>query len=253
MAKQKGIIKLNGTIGDITFVKTKDGYIAKEKTSVDGKRMATDDAFERTRENASEFGRAGKASKMLRDAVRSIVKHAKDRRTSSRLTGAMMQVLKADKTSLRGKRNVIDGEAELLQGFDFNIDAPLTDLILFKPVYEINRVAGTLVTSIPSIVPTDDIRIPEGATHFRIVSAAVEMDFETGDSVLKVATTEALPWNADTINPITLSHSVTVNSVHPLFLFVGIRYFQLMNDREYPLKKDIHNALRIVKVDGTPA
>lgn len=31
MAKQKGIIKLNGTIGDITFYKTKDGYIAREK------------------------------------------------------------------------------------------------------------------------------------------------------------------------------------------------------------------------------
>ena len=31
MARQKGIIKLKGTIGDITFYKSKDGYIAREK------------------------------------------------------------------------------------------------------------------------------------------------------------------------------------------------------------------------------
>jgi hypothetical protein len=36
MAKQKGIIKIEGTIGDITFVKTKDGYITTEKTSMSG-------------------------------------------------------------------------------------------------------------------------------------------------------------------------------------------------------------------------
>jgi hypothetical protein len=31
MARQKGIIKLKGTIGDITFYKTQDGHLAREK------------------------------------------------------------------------------------------------------------------------------------------------------------------------------------------------------------------------------
>jgi hypothetical protein len=31
MARQKGIIKLKGTIGDITFYKTQDGHLALEK------------------------------------------------------------------------------------------------------------------------------------------------------------------------------------------------------------------------------
>ena len=34
MAKQKGIIKLKGTIGDITFYKTQDGYLAREKGGI---------------------------------------------------------------------------------------------------------------------------------------------------------------------------------------------------------------------------
>ena len=54
MAKQTGIIKLKGTIGDISFYKTTDGHLAREKGGVDGNRIANDPAFQRTRENGSE-------------------------------------------------------------------------------------------------------------------------------------------------------------------------------------------------------
>ena len=68
MARQKGIIKLDGTIGDITFYKSQDGYLAREKGGVSADRIANDPNFQRTRENGEEFGRAGKAGKMLRMA-----------------------------------------------------------------------------------------------------------------------------------------------------------------------------------------
>lgn len=45
MARQKGIIKIDGTLGDITFMKTRDGYIAKEKTHISAERIASDGAF----------------------------------------------------------------------------------------------------------------------------------------------------------------------------------------------------------------
>ena len=35
MARQKGIIKLKGTIGDITFYKTQDGHLAREKGGIE--------------------------------------------------------------------------------------------------------------------------------------------------------------------------------------------------------------------------
>ena len=65
MARQRSIIKLDGTIGGITFYKSKDGYLAREKGGISAERIANDPAFERTRENGSEFGRAGKAGKVL--------------------------------------------------------------------------------------------------------------------------------------------------------------------------------------------
>lgn len=70
MAKQKGIIKLQGKVGDISFYKSKDGYLAREKGGVDGQRIASDPAFQRTRENGKEFGNAGRNGKVLRNALR---------------------------------------------------------------------------------------------------------------------------------------------------------------------------------------
>ena len=45
MAQQKGIIKLDGTIGGITFYKSKDGYLAREKGGVSADKIANDPAF----------------------------------------------------------------------------------------------------------------------------------------------------------------------------------------------------------------
>jgi hypothetical protein len=89
MAKQKGVIKLDGTIGDITFYKTQDGYLTREKGSVSADRIANDPAFQRTRENGAEFGRAGKGGKILRNAIRNLLQNAADGRMVARLTQKM--------------------------------------------------------------------------------------------------------------------------------------------------------------------
>ena len=63
MAKENSILMLQGNIGNFSFYKTKDGHLAREKGGIDASRIASDPAFQRTRENGSEFGRAGKAGK----------------------------------------------------------------------------------------------------------------------------------------------------------------------------------------------
>ena len=91
----EGIIKLKGTIGDISFYKTQDGYLAREKGGIEVSRIANDPAFVRTRENGAEFGRAGAAGKVLRNALRLLLQNSSDGRVTSRLTQSMVK-LKAD-------------------------------------------------------------------------------------------------------------------------------------------------------------
>lgn len=250
MARQKGIIKLKGTIGDITFYKTQDGHLAREKGGIDAQRIATDPAFQRTRENGSEFGRAGKAGKILRTALRPLLLNSADSRMVSRLTQSMVKVIQADTTSERGLRNVIDGEAELLFGFEFNIRGKLGTSLFAPFTTTIDRVAGTLDADLASFVPSNMIAAPSGTTHFKMVSGGAEVDFEAETFVVATSETAILPWDATATAAINLSNAVTANSTNPLFLALGIEFYQEINGQMYPLKNGAYNPLSIVKVDS---
>jgi hypothetical protein len=250
MARQKGIIKLKGTIGDITFYKSKDGYIAREKNDIDAKRIATDPAFQRTRENGAEFGRAGKAGKILRTALRTLLTNSSDSKMVARLTQQMVKVIQADQTSVRGLRNVIDGEAELLTGFEFNINGKLSTSLFTPYVATIDRVTGAITVDLDPFVPMNMIAAPGGSTHFKIISAGAEIDFETETFVEAHSETAILTWDATATVAINMANAVTPNSTKPLFLALGVEYYQEVNGQMYPLKNGAYNPLALVKVDG---
>ena len=92
MAKQKGIIKLEGTLGDITFYKSQDGHLAKTKGGVSADRIKNYATFARTRENGEEFGRASVAGKILRMAFRQYLQNGSDNRHTS-LLGIMYSII----------------------------------------------------------------------------------------------------------------------------------------------------------------
>jgi hypothetical protein len=249
MGKQEGIIPITGTFDKLTFVKTKDGFLVRKKSSIDSQRFATDPAFERVRENGAEFSRAGKATKVLLDALKPLLKKTADRRVTSRLTRDMMKVVKADKTSSRGFRNVLDGEVALLEGFEFNIGSALGTSLFVQLNATIDRLTGKLTAQLPSFIPTDLINAPQGATHYRILSAGVEADFEKGTNVTAITVSDNMPLDKSLVGDITLINTVTPNSTHPLLLMLGIEYGQEVNGRWYDLKDMSFNAMAIVKVN----
>lgn len=250
MARQKVIIKFKGTIGDITFYKTQDGHLAREKGGIDASRIANDPAFQRTRENGSEFGRAGKAGKMLRTALRPMLLNSADGRMVSRLTQAMMKVIQADLVSERGLRNVIDGEAELLFGFEFNIRGKLGTTLFAPFVATIDRAAGEIKVDLASFIPANMIAAPSGSTHFKIISGGAEIDFEAETYVVATSETAILPWDGTATAPISQVNAVTPASTKPLFLALGVEFYQEINGQMYPLKNGAFNPLSIAKVDS---
>src|SRR5437868_15017821 len=120
MAKQTGTITLTGSIGNITFFKSADGYLVRSRGGVSANKIATHPAFQRTRENNAEFSTAAKGGRLLRTSLRSTIVNARDTYMVSRLTSQMLRAVQADTTSSRGLRNITRGVAGLLQGFNFN-------------------------------------------------------------------------------------------------------------------------------------
>lgn len=251
MARQKGIFPLKGTIGNVTFYKSKDGYLAREKGDLDGQRISTDPAFQRTRENGAEFGRAGAAGKVLRNALRGLLQNASDKSLVPRLVKEMMKVVQADAVNPRGERNVIDGEAALLEGFEFNANSKLSTSLYAPFTGTIDRMAGTLTVDIPSFVPANMVAAPSGTTHFKIVSAGAAIDFEQETYEVNENSSLTLPVDNNATAAINQVATVTANSTKPLFLVLGILFYQEVNGTMYPLKNGAYNALALVKVSGS--
>jgi len=94
------------------------------------------------------------------------------------------------------------------------------------------------------------IAVPGGTTHFKIVSAGAEIDFENESFVVDSQSTAILPWDNVATAAINLANAVTANSTHPLFLALGIEFYQQVNGQMYPLKNGAFNSLALAKVLG---
>ena len=248
MARQKGIIKIKGNLGGISFYKTQDGHLAREKGGVDASRIAKDPAFARTRENGAEFGSSARSGKILRDALRTMLMTASDNRLTSRLTKHMSDIKNLDATSVRGKRAVgvaivLPTAKALLKGFNFNNKAVLGSL-LFKP-YTVNTVTG--VITINGLVPINDIAYPTGATHMTIKGSWARIDFTTGIYDVKLSNVVNLAIDAVSSN-VVLTPTAVPSGIGTSLYLLQIEFFQKINTVQYSLKNGTFNALSVVEV-----
>ncbi len=249
MARQTGIIKLKGTIGDISFYKTSDGHLAREKGGVDKSRIMNDPAFQRTRENGAEFGRAGKGGKLVRNAFRVLMQNAKDKRVTSRLTKEMVVVVKSDAVNDRGMRTVQDGDLNHLNGFDFNIRGKLGNTLFAPYTAAFDRVTGEFTAALDPFSPLVRIAAPSGTTHIRLVGGAAELDFVDEAFVFEMDDSGILPYTAPDTAAITLVAGLTPNSTLPVLGVFGVEFYQEVNGEMYSLKNGAYNSLAVVLTD----
>jgi hypothetical protein len=247
MAKQSGIIKLEGTIGDITFYKSQDGHLARAKGGVSAERIQNDPSFQRTRENGEEFGKSGAAGKLLRDSLRVLLMTASDNLVTSRVTTLMYNVMKQDLTSIRGKRVPAVGIATatgrgLLKGFNFNNNAVL-GAVLYKP-YVVATATG--VITIAGLVPATDIAFPTGTTHVSLTGAMANINFATGVSDVKLTNSLNLAVTAAS-TAVTLTPTVVPAGTGTKIFLLKVEFFQMVNAVQYPLKNGAYNALAIIE------
>jgi hypothetical protein len=249
MGRQSGYIRAEGRNGKITSSGSKESYRLRRKGSIPADRIANDDEFKRTRENAAEFTRAGQAGKLLRQCLHQLVKHASDINMVARLTGVMMKVITADKISGRGFRNVTDGKVELLKGFDFNIHSRLTSTIRASFSAAIYRSSGKAKVDFSVFAPATLITSPNGATHFQFNAVGAAIDFEK--QIFKIDSKSSRVISLlENLTTLQLVCQLPANSSDPLFLVLGIEFFQEVNAILYPLQNAAANSLAIVQVSS---
>ncbi|RXG26913.1 hypothetical protein [Leeuwenhoekiella marinoflava] len=247
MATLKGLIKIEGTLDGLTFYKGKNGYFIRTKGGISKERIQKDPAFIRTRENANEFGLAATAGKILRYALSTLIRNAKDNTLPSRLMSKMMLIKNQDTTSSRGQRNPAVGLTtpegkRLLQDFDFNGNAILTQVL--RADYSVNVTTGEI--RIPGFVPGTQLNAPPGATHVTLKSALLNVDFTTEARDLKLSDPLNLRINA-TPKEVALA-PIAVTGTGVTMILLQLSFFQEINGVQYPLNNGAFNTLNILRV-----
>lgn len=249
MAKLKSLIKIEGTMEDLTFYKNADGYFVRTKGGVSKNRIMNDPAFARTRENGEEFGSIAGSGKLLRAALGPMVFRAKDSKLTSRLVKVLGQIKNMDTTSIRGKRNVAEGLNDaaakaMLEGFDFNVRATMSAVM--NAIVLVDVVTGTI--SISSFDPLQQMRSADGATHFSLQAGFLQLDFSTGAYELTQSDEIVYPLVPGVITPVLTPNEVpTLGGVSMHVLL--IEFFQEVNGVRYLLNNGAFNVLNLVKVN----
>ena len=243
MAKQGGILGLRGTVGGLVF--SANGNVSQKPAS----RPIT---AARTLENNAEFGLAGSAGKLIRDAFRSISGSVRGKYLAGRLASVMNQIIKKDAVNPRGQREVLKANIGLLAGFNFS-DASLSSVFYAPFTAAYNTGAGAAVDTVTiaglSVTPANDLSAPQGATHYAVVAAAVQIDFATGEVVLSDQTQMTplpIDGTTDAIGDIDMAFAAAPGAGDTTIVAVGLLYYQEVNGSYYALNNGASNALSIV-------
>ena len=246
MAKQTSIITLNGNVGGLSFYKTKDGHMAREKGGVSKDRIMNDPKYARTRENLKEFTENIRTVKLVQDTIRPAIIRIADPQLYQRLVRQMMKVLRTDPVNGRGLRIVAEGDWNLLKGFELNGNAILSGTL--RTEFTVTDTTTDWTCSVPSFLPADYLVIPQGATHFRLMAAGASFDLTTGTKnfILEAGTDNPIE---QVTAPITFTiPKAGLPEANKLFIF-GIEFLQIVNGQQYAMNNGAHNAAAFITVE----
>ncbi len=249
MARQKGMIKLEGSIGDISFYKNEGTYFARTKGGVDADRIKNDPAFVRTRENGQEFGRAGKASKLIRNAMKVMIAQSADNRVASRLTTALLKVVQSDSENKRGERTVVNGDLSLLKGFEFNRNNGLENMLKAPYTVAFDRASGAGSVNVEFSNPSLELNVVDGAEFVKLSVGVVAVDFENGEYEVDVVESDVVDVTSVETADITINASISEASELPVLVVFGAAYYQEVNGAYYLINSQESKAMVVVATD----
>lgn len=246
MAYQKGDIKLEGQLGDLTFYKQGESYRARAKRGVDPKRIATDPKFERSRENSTEFGHASAVAKKMRMALREVLPLFHEGTMQTRLNGRVLQVVKNDSVNIRGKRTLTANDLHLLVGFSFNAFSAWKDVYYGNVIRSFDPAADKVQVAFPSYWGPAVLSAPKEADGVRFSVVAVTMDLENGNCRCCFEHSPILPRRRTL--PDQLFELDTETTDDPILLLTGLAFFREKGGYDVPIERPMANALDIIDV-----
>jgi hypothetical protein len=264
MPKQKGIIKLKGSMGGITFYKRNGQDLSRETNGPDKNKILHDPNFIRTRENNQEFGGAAMIGKAFRKGLVQDFDEMADTNATARITKLMKRVI-SNGAGVRGQRNFdprVNGN--LFMDFAFSESVSFDSVFVAPFSSVVNGGRDTVTITVPDFNTGNMVHAPSGATHFRIINlisilSAYQFNVTSkkyeptdADSNMKNAFDAsgylALGGNVGAVTTIVSAITPTppIESGSALISCIGIEFYQKVGAAYYLLASD--NAMKIQMV-----
>lgn len=107
MAKQSGLIRIKGKVGDYVYYSSKvGGALMREQNAGMSERVKTDPAYQNTRLNASEFGGAGKLAGAIVSPISQRWRYILNPTATGQLAKVIKEAMMADTSNPWGEREV---------------------------------------------------------------------------------------------------------------------------------------------------
>ena len=248
MNKQSGPIKIEATLGDITYYKRKGVYMVKRKSAVSRHRLKYSPQYAAFRQHQQDFGQASSGGKLIRSAFAPLVNSIADWTVCPRLTSRVLHVIKSDLAHPPGTRNMLPDHLELLKGFEFNAECSLSQVLMAPFSFSSDATNGTLRLEIPSFVAARHLRSPQHSSHFQLVLGVASMDFSMCRYQSVVAETGQMPVNSAAAQRISLNAQLSGTGADPQMVVLGVRFSQYINGVYEPVQNAGYQALRIVEI-----
>lgn len=248
MAKVIGPFKLRGSLGDLSFCINEFGAYVKEKGGPSPEQVKVHARFANTRRNAAEWKKATAASRLLRVVMGGLLDSVKNMRLSSRMNGVLLAALKADPVHQLGKRLVSAGDLSVLSGFEFNHNLLLDDALPFNIEHCYAVEADKVVLQVPAFRLRKKKKQPAGATHFRLVSCLLTVDFDKRKYTRDKRESEVHKMGNKAGTAFEIEHLIETSIAPGSLWLMGVEFFKLVEERPVLVRG---GALRIMKVVTT--
>ncbi|MEN6454880.1 MAG: hypothetical protein ABFD10_11515 [Prolixibacteraceae bacterium] len=248
MARQTGDIRLTGSLGGISYYyDSRNGYLARKKSKLNRDRVLSDPAFGKTRENASDFGTASRASGLFRSAFNPLLQKIPARLLHLRLIPEFMKVIRSDRGHARGSRKIAGGDLGFLLHFEFNKH---TEAKVYVPyTVNISREKGEAEIVFGDFIPHNYIRSVPGSTHFQFISAVAEIDFENSTYHVDTCESRMVIIGPQREEPIHLKLVLAGNDPNPVFVVLGAKFYSGIDGTSDAVRNGISDWYKIVAID----
>lgn len=159
----------------------------------------------------------------------------------------LQRVIKADKSNVPGERNVLGGNLKLLEGYEFDDDIPLSEILHVSYTSSIDTNTGSMRACFPSFIPAQQIIFPDNATHCKIIAVGATLNFNYYNATIESDTSPLIPLIETETPAFSLNLQVSPRDGQAMMLILGISYTDLptLNGDVFPLSQ----AAQILRVE----